>query len=254
MLAVAKTALSKEPVDFREILLQIFLGQLFHAHGIEGGKAGGICHKTAVIQLEQLHMTGGVSAPGNFLAHISHLQPETTVDAVENAGLADGGVAGKGTDLARQHGFDLFHTFTGDSAGAQHRETGLLISMVQVHAVVQVGFVQQDHRLDALIKSHHRHLVDQIGIGNRRCLRAQDHQLVDICDSGPDQSVSPWQPLGDVAAVVGDPQFHIFPRCQQVFLMFNFGAGTAAQNLTFAGHIIVAANAFDHDALFLDFH
>ena len=170
VLTVAEPALGKKPVDFREILLQVLLGQLFHAHRIKGGKSGGISHKAAVIQLEQLHMPCGVSAPGDFFAHIPHLQAKATVDAVEDAGLADGGVSRKGTDLPCQHGLDLFHALSGNGTGTQHRETGLLIGMIQVHAVVQVGFVQQDHRLDALIQGHHRHLVDQVRIGNGRCL------------------------------------------------------------------------------------
>ena len=36
--------------------------------------------------------------------------------------------------------------------------------------------------------------------------------------------------------------------------MLDLGTGAAAQNLAFAGHIIVAADSFDDNALFFDLH
>ena len=254
MLTISKSALGEEPVDLGKILLQVFLGQFFHAHGIKGGKAGSICHKPAVIQLKQFHMTGGMLAAGDFFAHIPYLQTKTAVDPVEDTGLSDGRVSSKGTDLACKQIFDLCHTFTGNSTGPHYGEAGLLIGIVQVNAVMQIGFVQQNDGLNPLIKRNHRYLINQIRIGDRRCLRGKDHQLVDIGNGRTDQTVATGQAFHNITAGVGDSKSYIFTCRQNTALVFQFGTGTAAQNLAFTGYIIVAANSFDDHTLFFNFH
>ena len=58
---------------------------------------------------------------------------------------------------------------------------------------------------------------------------------------------------GALQGILG-PVSRLIQADAEYALAIETALGAAAQNLTFAGHIIVAANAFDHDALFLDFH
>ena len=144
-------------------------------------------------------MAGGVPTTGDFFAHVPHLQAKPAVDAVQDAGLSDGGIPGEGADLARQHGGELLHALACDGAGPHNRKARFLISVIQLTAGVQVALVQQNDGLNALVQGHHGHLVNKVGIGDRRRLGAQDHQLVDVGDGGTNESVAPGLPLQNIA-------------------------------------------------------
>ena len=118
---------------------------------------------------------------------------------------------------------------------------------------MQVALVQQNDGPDALVQGHHGHLVNKVGIGDRRRLRAQDHQLVDVGDGGTNESVAPGQPLQNIAPRAGDPKGDILPRRENA-VAAQLRAGPAAQDLIPAGHVIIAANSLDDDARSFFFH
>jgi len=63
---------------------------------LEGGEARSVHDLRPIGETEKLHMPGGVAAPAQGLAHLPHLQGETGVQPVEDAGLPHTGISCKG--------------------------------------------------------------------------------------------------------------------------------------------------------------
>ena len=67
--------------------------------------ARGVYHIRPTVQVEQLHMPGGVAAPAQGLAHVPHLDVELWVQGIQNTGFANAGVSCKGRQLPSDQGF-----------------------------------------------------------------------------------------------------------------------------------------------------
>ena len=78
----------------------LVLIQLLHSLSVKGREAGRVCGKSAA-EPEELHVTCGMSAAAELLAHLAYLQGKVRSKSVEDTGLSNSGIACKGGYLAR---------------------------------------------------------------------------------------------------------------------------------------------------------
>ena len=179
MRAAGKAALPQIGRKLTEGMLQIVPQHQIHLFGFKRGKSRRI-RQIAAREGHQLNMAGGVPPPSNPVGNRANRPRETGVEPVQQAGLAHARIPGKGRNLPIQPAAQLVDTRAGLRAHPEHVNPRRAVGFIQRGRRVEVGLVQHNQNLHALVLGDGKHLVNQERLGLRGRRRRDRREQPDI--------------------------------------------------------------------------
>lgn len=134
----------------------------------------------------------------------SDSQPQLRGQAVEQAALADAGVAGEGNGLAPEEGGNLRHPLPRLSADLPGGKARPAVNIRKLRAGVKVAFVDADRHGDILVPCDGGDPVQQERVRHRVHVGGQEHEAVDIRDGRAHKAVAPGRQAFDHAGLPRD--------------------------------------------------